>query len=203
VHAFLPPSARAAIGDVVPYLLQFGLLMLLLRVSPVAGFHAAEHQVVHALERSEPLLIETVRQMPRVHPRCGTNLVAGMMIVVTGFLLFDALLPSPWGEVGVALSFLVALVYWRALGGWLQQHFTTRKPTDAQVESGIRAARELLAQHGRDPFAPPRPAARLWRMGLLQILAGFFAGYGLLWFLFQAMPGLRAALGPLADVLTF
>ncbi len=32
--------------------------------------------VVHAIEEGEDLTLEKVRPMPRVHPRCGTNLVA-------------------------------------------------------------------------------------------------------------------------------
>jgi CBS domain-containing protein len=206
--AFLPHGLRGALGDFVPYALQFALFLLLLRLSPIAGFHAAEHQVVHALERAEPLLVETVRQMPRVHPRCGTNLVAGMLILLLGGMLFSSILGA-WSQTGLGfsfsflLSFLVALSFWRNLGAWLQQHFTTRPATDAQIESGIRAARELLEQHGRAPYTAPRPFVRLWRMGFLQILTGFATGHGLLALGCHYWPPLRRALGPLADALLF
>jgi uncharacterized protein YqhQ len=39
--------------------------------------------VVHAIERGEPLLAESVRAMPRVHPRCGTNIVAAAFLATT------------------------------------------------------------------------------------------------------------------------
>lgn len=198
----LPHALREMLGSLLPIAVQFLFLVTLLRLSPVAGYHAAEHQVVHALERAEPLLVETVRRMPRVHPRCGTNLVAGVIILV-GFGGAVYGLPSPWGEIGVALSFVLALTYWRVLGAWLQEHFTTRPATDAQIESGIRAARELLEQHGRAPYAPLRPAARLWRLGFLQILAGFAAGNGLLALLLHLLPALRALLEPVADAVLF
>ena len=198
----LPLSLRTALGDLFPYAIQFALFLLLLRLSPLAGYHAAEHQVVHALERAEPLLVETVRQMPRVHPRCGTNLVAGMLILFLGGISLYPFLGA-WGELAFAASFILALAYWRTLGAWLQQHFTTRPATDAQIESGIRAARQLLEQHGRAPYAPPRPSARLWRLGFLQILGGFALGNALLALVLQLAPDLRGALGPLGDALLF
>jgi hypothetical protein len=175
--ALLPDAVRVAAGDLTPLALQFALFLLLLRASPVAGYHAAEHQVVHALERAEPLLVETVRAMPRVHPRCGTNLVAGMLILFLGGVALHPFLGLEWA---FALSLIAALAYWRTLGAWLQQHLTTRPATDAQIRSGIQAARELLEQHSRAPYEPIRPSARLWRMGFLQILAGFALGYGML-----------------------
>jgi hypothetical protein len=68
---------------------------------------------------------------------------------------------------------LVALLYWRSFGSWLQQHVTTRPATDKQIESALTAAREVLARHSAAPDAPIRPLNRLWRMGLPQILLGF------------------------------
>ncbi len=198
--AALPTSLSIAVGDVLPYILQIGLLLILLRLSPIAGYHAAEHQVVHALERAEPLMVETVRVMPRVHPRCGTNLVAGMMILLLGVTVL-----SPYiGEWSYLLSALMAFVYWRSLGGWLQQHFTTRPATDRQIESGIRAARELLDQHGRAPYAPTRPPMRLWRMGFLQIFSGFCIGWSLLHLAIYLSPWLHRTLMPyLGDLMLF
>ena len=216
----LPLSLKTTLTALVPLVAQFALFLLLLRLSPIAGYHAAEHQVVHAIERAEPLVVETVRAMPRVHPRCGTNLVAGMMIVTLGgsaLLPFLGALGGDWGAAGFVLSAVAALAYWRSLGAWLQQHFTTRPATDAQIESGIRAARQLLHAHGHygllaagGMFAPrprrgagygllrPRPPLlRLWRMGFVQILGGFAIGYGLLEVAALLSPGLRAILGSL------
>ncbi len=195
----LPPVPRTLVGEVVPLVAQVVLFLLLLRLSPVAGYHAAEHQVVHALERSEPLAVETVRAMPRVHPRCGTNLVAGGLLVTLGAALLAPLLRRFLGEgdsqtAGLVLAAFPALVWWRSVGGWLQQHFTTRPATDAQIESGIRAARELLRAHDRAPFAPLRGRRvlwRFWRMGFLQIMTGFAAGLGLLKLLTLIVPALR------------
>nr|CAA9226971.1 hypothetical protein AVDCRST_MAG63-787 [uncultured Armatimonadetes bacterium] len=196
----LPFAFRVAMDNLFVFVVQFALLLTLLRLSPIAGYHAAEHQVVHAMERAEPLLLDTVRAMPRVHPRCGTNLVAGMLILLGGGGLLSLFLD----EWAYGVAFIAAITYWRTVGGWLQQHFTTRPATDAQLESGIRAARELLEHHGRAPYSPARPLARLWRMGFLQILGGFAAGYVLLLLLLYLSPGLRAAAGPwLESVVAF
>ena len=46
-------------------LLALTLFLLLMRVSRLAGYHAAEHQTVHAMERNETLVPEIVCRMPR------------------------------------------------------------------------------------------------------------------------------------------
>jgi uncharacterized protein YqhQ len=70
-------------GKLLPTLLATGLrlsvslvFLSLIRISRIAGFHAAEHQTVHAIENGEPLVPEIVSRMPRPHPRCGTNILA-------------------------------------------------------------------------------------------------------------------------------
>jgi CBS domain-containing protein len=190
--ARLPDSVRVSADLLLQSVVQTGLFLLLIRLSPMAGYHAAEHQVVHAIEKGEPLLVRTVRAMPRVHPRCGTNLVAGGMLLG----LIGTILQPLLGSVGYLLAGLVALAYWRTFGGWLQQYLTTRPATDAQIESGIRAAKALLEQHGRNPYAPVRPHVRLWRMGFLQILTGFVAGYALVFLATWLFPALHGPLKP-------
>ena len=54
----LPPQTVS----VAVWLIAFALWF---RLSWVAGYHAAEHQTVHAIERNEPLTPERVSQMPR------------------------------------------------------------------------------------------------------------------------------------------
>jgi CBS domain-containing protein len=196
------PLASAFLGDGLPAAGALLVFLCAVRFSPLAGYHAAEHQVVHAIERSEPLLIENVRSMPRVHPRCGTNLVAGGLIfgVVTGILnpIATRFLPPAVAGLTYGLAGIVALTYWRTLGSFLQFWFTTRPATDKQLASGIRAAREVLERHERQGNAKPlRPHVRLWRMGLLQMVIGFGIGYALLMLVELAWPASRACIGPL------
>lgn len=140
------------------------VFMSLIRLSPLAGYHAAEHQVVHAVERAEPLLLEIVRQMPRPHPRCGTNLVVGM-----GLLYFSLMhLPRFFALVGV----IVTVLNWRTVGAWIQQYFTTKPANDKQLQSGIRAGEELLRKYREHPEPRCSVFQRIVNMGLPQVLAG-------------------------------
>lgn len=191
--AVIPESVRTAAGAVVGSVLGTLPLFLALKFSPIAGYHAAEHQVVHAVERGEPLLVEAVRAMPRVHPRCGTNIVAAVFLATT---VFTALSELP-GGLNLLAAGLAALLYWRSLGSWLQQHVTTRPATNKQIESAIFAAREVLARHSAAPDAPLRPLARLWRMGLPQILLGFTAVILFTSLLAWLFPSLGVILNPI------
>jgi CBS domain-containing protein len=187
----LPGSIGQVMGMLLLSLTHAALLMTVIRLSPLAGYHAAEHQVVHALERSEPLLVDAVRTMPRVHPRCGTNLVAFLFLLSLGEAL------RPWvGWFGYLASVFLALLCGRSLGAFLQQHLTTRPATPAEIESGIQAAERLLACH-HHPTRSPSSLLRLWHTGLLQMLLGFCIGAGVLYGLAQFFPGVDALLRPL------
>jgi CBS domain-containing protein len=191
--AVIPEVIRTAAAGIVGSVLGILPLLLALRLSPIAGYHAAEHQVVHAIERGEPLLPETVRTMPRVHPRCGTNLVAAVFLAMT---VFTALAALP-GGLNLMAAGLAALLYWRRLGGWLQQHVTTRSASDRQIASAINAAREVLSRHSDAPDAPAQPLARLWRMGLPQILMGFVMVLAFTALLSWLFPSLGVILNPI------
>lgn len=179
-----------------PYLTVLGnwlplpLVFLGLRLLPLSGTHAAEHQVVHCIERSRPLLPECVRAMPRVHPRCGTNLFVGFSLFLSAFVgVFSAAQAARFSlpdaaTVAVMIAAPLALLFWRRLGGWVQQWFATRPATDRQIASAIRAAEEVLCRRhslaqagGRVQFHLVR---RIWSMGLAQVLLGYFVVLGLL-----------------------
>ncbi|HEY3266764.1 MAG TPA: DUF1385 domain-containing protein [Armatimonadota bacterium] len=145
----------------VVFLIAFALWF---RLSWVAGYHAAEHQTVHAIERNEPLTVERVARMPRPHPRCGTNL----MVL---FYLFAALVAIL--HVDDVLAGAFSLVAYRFFGHWVQLHVTTRPASRRQLEAGIRAGEEVLERYQNG--APPRrfPGLnRLWNMGLAQVALG-------------------------------
>jgi len=175
----------------VPYAVEFGLFLFLLRLSPLARYHAAEHQVVHAIERGEPLLPGAVKQMPRVHPRCSTNLVAAGLIL---WLTLTALTPLTGPELAWAVAAFLAVGLWKHAGPWLQDRFTTQPAGDREIESAIRAAREVLDAHGRAPDARPKATQRLWRMGFAQIFLGAGAGLLLAIALGKAFPALAPLL---------
>ncbi|MEQ1932620.1 MAG: DUF1385 domain-containing protein [Fimbriimonadaceae bacterium] len=161
----LPETPTMAVFiEWLPYLLFF----LLMRLIPLSGTHAAEHQVVHALERNEELVPEVVKRMPRVHPRCGTN-------IAVGFSLFSGLFLWKWVD-DEQLRFLVALLVtvftFRPLGGFVQWAITTKPATDKQIQSGIKAGRELLDNYAKNRRTFPSPFIRIMNMGILQVIAG-------------------------------
>jgi CBS domain-containing protein len=159
---------------------MLAIFLLLLRWWPrMAGLHAAEHQTVNAIEAGEPLTLEAVAAQSRVHPRCGTNLWGILSLANLGILCLMALLATPVGQANLGLVSLCVLwmvlllaVSWRRIGTWLQTHWTTRRASPAELASGIRAGREVLARHWATPPGSPPPAVRLWRMGLLQVVLG-------------------------------
>jgi CBS domain-containing protein len=159
------------------YWVVLGIFAVLFRLSWVTGYHAAEHQVVHALEAGDDLKPEVVAAKPRVHPRCGTNLVTASLIM-SAFWAYRG--DATWETLGPVPGLLVTVLLWRRLGGMLQQYVTTSPAAPYQIESGIAAGRQLLRRYqqgaGRGGFA-----RRVWNMGLLQVLAGWAVVMAVLW----------------------
>lgn len=152
-----------------------GILFLgAFRLLPIAGIHAAEHQTVWAMERGLELTPENVKQMPRAHPRCGTNLVAlaGLIEIV-----FQHLPSFDPGTILVALLFIYLL--WRNLGEWLQNNFTTRPATQKQLESGIKAGRELIQKYQEEPQVVTSFGRRLFNSGLIYSAVGMMLTLGI------------------------
>ena len=186
----LPPLWRETVELALTAVVTLTGFLGLVRLSPLAGFHAAEHQVVHALERHVPLLVDPVGRMPRVHPRCGTNLLAGSFLLGLGGVLSPLL-----GEAGYVLSGIVALFFWRSFGAWLQEHLTTRPATKAQLAQAIDAAKTLLERHEARP-EPATPLQRLGNSGMPHMLLGFVLGVGTLALLGLLIPALGEVLRP-------
>ncbi len=144
------------------------LFLFGLRAIPLAGTHGAEHMVVHAIERGEDLNPEIVRRMPRVHPRCGTNIAVGAMIFM-GLFSWEW---TPYEEVRTLVSGLVAMIFWQPIGAFVQYWFTTKRPTDAQLEGGIKAGKDLLNASARSPRMKGNVLHRLVSSGLFHVVFG-------------------------------
>ncbi len=167
-------------------------LLMLLRLSPMSGLHAAEHMTINAIERDLPVTLPVVRQQSRAHPRCGTNLMvllAGLQLVGL-FLYTSGHAMNPLGQWLYGLGGL-ALVWknWQRVGIWLQTHFTTQVPTDAQLESGLKAGRELLEQYRLRPHAYPGFWPRLWHSGMITMAISFAASAWVIQRLLDALWG--------------
>ncbi|MBE6977845.1 MAG: DUF1385 domain-containing protein [Ruminococcaceae bacterium] len=49
----------------------------------VFAYHGAEHKTIRCYEAGLPLTVENVRQMTRLHPRCGTSFLLVVVIIST------------------------------------------------------------------------------------------------------------------------
>ncbi len=170
------PGSAGMAAVLTAYVMQMAVFLLLLRLSPLTGIHAAEHMVVHAIEEGEDLTPEKVRAMPRVHPRCGTNLMALLILLLISEQFFSSM-NSAVDEATRALA-LVALVTiilltWRRVGAGLQRWVTTRPPTDRQLEGAIKTGEALLAQVRSQPAVRSTTMRRVWNAGFVQVAAGF------------------------------
>lgn len=148
-----------------------------MRSLPLAGIHAAEHMVVHAIERGEPLEPEIISRMPRVHPRCGTNIAVGAM-------LFLGIFNLNWHkdqELRLLAAALVTLVLWRSLGYLLQDKVTTKPANAKQIQMGIKAGRELMEKIEFEPHKPATAVQRIISSGILQVIAGSVLAQVVVW----------------------
>lgn len=164
--AWVPES----INSVLPLL----LFLLGMRLIPLSGIHAAEHKVVHAIERGEELTRTAVRRMPRVHPRCGTNIAAGASLFI-GVSNAEFI---PWAEFRPFLAIIATLAFWKPLGSAMQYWVTTKPPTDKQLDLGIKSGQELLNKYATTGGGSVSIAARIFNSGLLHVLAGSMLAFG-------------------------
>lgn len=146
-------------------IISVGLLILLLKLSPLAGYHGAEHMTVHAIESGDDLTLENVRRYPRVHPRCGTNLLGAAAVFILITSQFS-------GEIAVLVAIGVVMLGRKTIGDWMQTVFTTKSPSDHQLASAIAAGKEILKRYHDHPGLVSRGFSRIWKMGFLQAAAG-------------------------------
>jgi len=176
---FLPLYVTRLIGLVLPLVeessLLFNLVDGLIRVGifllyvtaiglwkemrRIYEYHGAEHKVIHAYERSEPLVPERVMEkFSPHHPRCGTSF---LLIVMLVSILVFSLIPKDWAFMmkfasrlvlipliaGISYEMLklsakrsdIKLLSILSLPGLFLQRLTTREPDRDQVEVAIAA----------------------------------------------------------------
>ncbi len=179
----LPPgeSAQFALWQVAVNLIVFFTFLVVMRATPLASWHAAEHMVVSAIERTGRLDFDIVAQMPRAHRRCGTTLLAGILPAL--------LIGAPLWAVAPMTAVLISVVGWvvREHTGWaLQQYFTTKPPSARQLSVAIAAARRLASQRNERLRNLP-PAVRIWNRGFPQMVAGVGATIWLLSRIYESL----------------
>lgn len=160
------------------------IFLLLMRAQPLSGYHAAEHMVVHAIEQNEPLEPETIGRMPRVHPRCGTNIA-----VAAGLFLGISQTPLiPWSDVRTLVALLATMFLFRPLGSFVQDKFTTKPPNEKQLAAGIAAGKELLANYQTARNITPSILTKIWQSGILHAVAGSMGMAIIIMSILQVLP---------------
>lgn len=144
------------------------LFLLGMRALPLAGTHASEHMVVHAIERGEPLVPTVVERMPRVHPRCGTNLAVGASLFLG---VFHSGFPHD-DQIRLLLAALATLALWRPAGSFAQRYITTKRPSARQIAAGVGVGKDLLDKYQHAPHSTPSFPLRIWNSGMLHVMAG-------------------------------
>jgi uncharacterized protein YqhQ len=129
----------------------------------LAAYHGVEHKAIAAYEQD----VEDPATVPKEHDRCGSNLVAPMMILsAAGTVLLERLVdqPGPLARATVGLagaSLAVELFAWsdrnhgsplaeafHTPGREIQRHLATREPTAEQLQVGVAALAEILRVEG-------------------------------------------------------
>ncbi|HEY5053054.1 MAG TPA: DUF1385 domain-containing protein [Solirubrobacterales bacterium] len=148
--------------------------MVALMDRDLAAYHGVEHKAIAAYEQG----IEDPAVVPKEHDRCGSNLIAPMMLLSAGgTVLLERLVESPGPVVraGVGLggaSIAVEMFAWsdrhhgtalaeafHTPGREIQRLVATKEPTPEQLEVGVAALAEILRVEQADGAAVDGPLA--------------------------------------------
>jgi uncharacterized protein YqhQ len=140
------------LGVLFSFFAEFPILPVLLlffagmKLSPVGRYHGAEHKAVAAYEKYGEVTMRGAKYSSRIHPRCGTNILA--YIALAGLL--DPLI-GWWGYA--FLQFILISEAWFifgqtrpsiAVGNFFQKYLTTMEPRRAELEVAVESMNRLL-----------------------------------------------------------
>jgi len=140
----------------------------------LAAYHGVEHKAIAAYEQG----VDDPTSVPKEHDRCGSNLIAPMMLLSAGgTVLLERLVerPGPLARAGVGVggaSLAVELFAWsdrnhgaplaevfHTPGREIQRWIATKEPTQEQLQVGVAALAEILRAEGEggagDELPPP------------------------------------------------
>jgi hypothetical protein len=167
----------SATGELIQAVLGLAPAMVALSDRNLAAYHGVEHKAIGAYEAGS----DDPASATKEHERCGSNLVAPMLVLsAAGQLLLERALEEPGpmarAAVGVASASVAAEMFaWsernpettaaRAFhrpGHEIQRLIATKEPTPEQLEVGVTALREILRveqeAEGETSASDPLPA---------------------------------------------
>lgn len=160
---------RRGIGtEVAVNILGLAPALISLKAGETAQWHGVEHKAIAAYELGgDPNDPQVIEAAAKEHERCGSHLVAPMMIAaITGDALMRKVVdkPGPAAQTGVGIAGAAASIemfayaerhpgstfakLFRAPGYKLQEVVGTREPTAEQIEIGRAAITRLLEVEG-------------------------------------------------------
>ena len=174
---FLRNRRSSVANELLPAALGLAPAMVALSDRDLAAYHGVEHKAIGAYESGS----DDPASATKEHERCGSNLVAPMLVLsAAGQLLLERVLESPGpvarASVGIASASLAAEMFaWsernpetaaaRAFhrpGHEIQRVIATKEPTPEQLEVGVAALREILRVEqeadGESRASDPLPA---------------------------------------------
>ena len=91
IDRWLPSNLALNLVEGLIRMCIFMLYMILVsqmkEMKRVFSYHGAEHKTIRCYEAGLPLTVENVRQMTRLHPRCGTSFL--LVVMVISILVFS------------------------------------------------------------------------------------------------------------------
>lgn len=137
-----------ALSQVLPLPVFF----ILIRATTLSAYHGAEHKTISAFEKYGQPTIAEIKNSPRIHVRCGTNLAVPLMFV------FGASAWYGWGLFSQMILMSTAIEVFRFVtrnplrlfaklylsGGLLLQRITTKEPSVDQMTVAKVALDNLL-----------------------------------------------------------
>lgn len=137
----------------------FGALFiagLIIKITPIGRYHAAEHMVANAYGKDHNLKLEKVRKQPITHKDCGTNLVVSVFICfyILSMVFGDAI----WVFL---FSWSIGFELWRSepkglwnlvlvVGKFTQYILFTSKPMEKHLIVAIEAITKLEEKEALD-----------------------------------------------------
>lgn len=137
-----------------------GMMLYIVRLTSIAGLHAAEHQAIAAYNLTGQTDIASIRASNRIDPHCGGRFALPMYLIFSLGSVVQSLTTVPSLLVAlVGCELVFRLDRWIGLDRipllshasiFIQRHFTTRPPSELELQTAQAAIESLLALHERD-----------------------------------------------------
>lgn len=131
-------------------LLVFCLISIVIKITPLSKYHAAEHMVANAYVKKQDLSLKSIKKQPRTHDHCGTNLFICFLI---SYGILSLFIQIPW-EILSFLAWCIGFELWRnepnyiwpvilAVSKSIQYLLLTKKPDSKHIQVAVAALTEL------------------------------------------------------------